>query len=95
MSDYPEHRKLLAVAEQSQAVGEFLEWAMTSEGGGWHLARIIPGQQFTWETNGEPINTLLARHFGIDLKALELEKRAMLAEFEAASRASQKLDSRS
>lgn len=35
MSDYPEHEKMTAVQEQSQAVGEFLEWLQTpTEHGG-------------------------------------------------------------
>lgn len=31
MSDYPEHDKMSEVSEQTQAIGEFLEW-LTSEG---------------------------------------------------------------
>lgn len=31
MSDFPEHDKMTAVAEQTQAIGEFLEW-LASEG---------------------------------------------------------------
>jgi hypothetical protein len=40
MSDYPEHDKLRAIHEQSQAIGEFLDWLRSpvDEGGkGVHL----------------------------------------------------------
>lgn len=33
MTDYPEHEKLQAVIDRSQAIGEFLEWYQ-GEGGG-------------------------------------------------------------
>lgn len=33
MSDYPEHDKLALVAEQTQAIGDFLEWATGHLGG--------------------------------------------------------------
>ena len=36
MSDYPEHDKLRAIADQTQAIGEFIEWL---EGKGIFLAR--------------------------------------------------------
>jgi len=34
--DYPEHRKLEAVKDQSQVIGEFLEWVTTEKG--WQFA---------------------------------------------------------
>ena len=37
MSDYPEHKKLEAIQEQSQAIGEFLEWI--SDNGDWRLGK--------------------------------------------------------
>jgi hypothetical protein len=76
MGDYPEHEKLEKVKERSQACGEFLEW-LDAEG-------IILA---TWDrrpesdrmhTHMESSHRLLARHFGVDLDALEKEKRAML-----------------
>lgn len=70
----PEHDKLTAVKDHSQAIGEFLEW-MSSDG-------II---KCRWEERHEeyfpifePIEKLLARYFDIDLDKLEQEKRLML-----------------
>lgn len=45
MSDYPEHDKLVAVKEQSQAIGEFIEW-LPSQGrflGAWRTVVDCPG----------------------------------------------------
>lgn len=38
MSEYPEHDKQHAIVEQSQAIGEFLEWV---ESEGWHIERRV------------------------------------------------------
>ena len=75
---YPEHDKLKAIRDKSQVIGEFLEWCETKG--------LLLGM---WETGGGPdrfypvhipVNNLLADYFGIDLRVLENEKRAMLAE---------------
>lgn len=78
MSAYPEHDKMSAVLEQSQTIGEFLDWL--SEQGitrarfekmeGWRDPVLVPTH--------ESIEVLLARYFGIDLSVIEAEKRAML-----------------
>ncbi|HUV10815.1 MAG TPA: hypothetical protein VMX12_07525 [Acidimicrobiia bacterium] len=68
--DYPEHAKLRAVADKSQAIGEFLdEWLPTQ---GIILAHV--------DRDGRvpSIQELLAEFFGIDRDKLEAEKRAML-----------------
>jgi len=74
MSDYPEHDKLAAVSEESQAQGELLDWLSDQ---GVHL--------MLWDTREEaflhwskPINQILAEYHGIDLGKVEAEKRAML-----------------
>lgn len=72
---YPEHEKLSAISELSQAIGEFLEWC---QGKGWVLAEIPDEYDFTWFPISYSTNTLLARHFGIDLDRLEAEKKQML-----------------
>jgi hypothetical protein len=135
MSQYPEHDKLVAVQEQSQTIGEFLEWLTGVKG--YRLARHVvmePDRSFAPElgkkrgrevwrirVTGDPfrdyedswydteeeaqgecerlavkeqsrmednprlvvdfpdVEFLLAEHFGIDRRALEREKRAMLA----------------
>lgn len=74
--DYPEHAKLAAVADQSQAIGEFLE------GGGFILAEYVTFEghdRATLVPVGRSINDILAAYFDIDLAKIEAEKRAMLA----------------
>lgn len=65
---WPEHEKLHAVVDRSQAIGEFIEW--------------IESQGFTiTAANGGPrpnMTTWLADFFGIDLDRIETEKRAMI-----------------
>lgn len=74
MSDYPEHDKLSLVADQTQAIGEFMEWL---EGRGVFLAHYVDGRNFPHEYN-VGIRTLLAEWAGIDQDRLEAEKRQML-----------------
>jgi hypothetical protein len=71
---YPEHAKLDAVKDISQAIGEFLDYGLAAQGlvvaqearGG----RLVPTHR--------PISEILARYFEIDQAALEAEKQAML-----------------
>jgi hypothetical protein len=84
MSDYPEHDKLSAVKDETQAAGEFLEWLATA---GYTLA--VPyngdedwcGQMFVPACT-DPIK-LLAAWKGIDQNKIEAEKRQMLASIRA------------
>ena len=78
MSDYPEHDKLHAIADQTQAIGEFMEWL---EGKGIFLARYVKGSNFPRHVHG--IRDLLAEWAGIDQDKLETEKRQMLAAIRA------------
>lgn len=79
----PEHVKLQAVADRSQAIGEFLEWLDEQD-----IALSEIDRYTKYLTRGwrlpivEPRDKLIARFFGIDLVALETEKRAMLAELQ-------------
>ena len=75
---YPEHEKLHAVREQSQAIGEFLEWVNTEKG--WMLG-VYEGERMYPASYS--INALLAEFFGIDPDLLEREKRAMLESLRA------------
>lgn len=89
MGDYPEHEKLSAVQEQSQAIGEFLD------GCGYTLCKVM--YHAPWNGIGalsdEPnsndstgrftpvmktVEQVLAEWFEIDREVLEKEKRAML-----------------
>ena len=74
MSNYPEHDKLTAVADQTQAIGEFFEWL---EGKGIFLARYSEGSNYPRNVHG--FRDLLAEWAGIDQNKLEAEKRQMLA----------------
>jgi hypothetical protein len=78
MSDYPEHDKLRAIADQTQAIGEFVEWL---EGKGIFLARYVEGFNVPRHVHG--FRDLLAEWAGIDENELEAEKRQMLANLRA------------
>ena len=79
---YPEHEKLKAVQEESQAIGEFLEF------GGYTLCEISDAHPdaFPWAPVRKSINDILAEYFCIDQKKLEEEKRAMLESMRDISR---------
>lgn len=80
---FPEHEKLAAIRDKSQAIGEFLEWA---EEQGWHLAEWDTSRQFQERMMPISRNTVgvLALYFDINQDALEQEKRTMLDEMRAA-----------
>jgi rubrerythrin len=85
-SDYPEHQKLQAVRERSQAIGTFLEWLLSK---GFRLAKWmkVPDED-PWADKGAEVDELvqqsidiekiLAEFYEIDLNKLEKEKQAML-----------------
>ena len=73
----PELDKMHGVHEQSQAIGEFLDWLQIEKN--WTIA--------SWEDNDDigelypvsfSIEKLLAEYFEIDLQKAEEEKRAIL-----------------
>jgi hypothetical protein len=96
---YPEHEKMKAVHEESQAIGEFIEWL------GWkkeiRFAKWIKESvthEDIWGKNPPktteidnfiqielPIEQTLAEFFNIDLTKIKQEKRAMLDELRAAN----------
>lgn len=70
---YPEHRKLSAVSDESQAIGRFLDES--------------PYVLCEWDEDAQefvqifkPLNEVLADFFGIDQAKIEAEKRAMIDE---------------
>jgi hypothetical protein len=85
MDPYPEHTKLHAVKDASQAQGEFIEW-LSSKG-------IFLGEWVTYEGNDRAefvpirgrITSLLAEFHGINEDTLEKEKLAMLADIRKAN----------
>lgn len=73
-TDRPEHQKAHAVQRETQAAGDFLDWLQAQ---GWQLIRN-PGDR--GERCYKSPTQLLAEWQGIDLDALEREKRTMLDE---------------
>lgn len=74
---YPEHAKLAAVKDHSQAIGEFIEFC------GYTLCEYDEGEP-QWRPVQRSIERLLADYFDIDLDVIEAEKRAMLEALRAA-----------
>jgi hypothetical protein len=81
VSDSPEHDKLAAVRERSQAIGEFLDFS------GYKLCEYVAEAEVCGECDEtvpgyvpvrKSIPDILAAYFNIDQDALEVEKRAAL-----------------
>lgn len=78
VTTYPEHEKMAAVKDRSQAIGEFIEWL---NGQGIVMAQYQPVEGYSNHVllpTAERIETVLARYFAIDLRAIEAEKQAMI-----------------
>ena len=82
MTQYPEHEKLLRIKDQSQAIGEFVEWLDAEKD--IFLCGVDRTKIWNLTDDYTPCRTslteLLAEHFGIDLTVIEAEKRAILDE---------------
>lgn len=72
---FPEHEKLSAVQDKSQAIGEFLEW-LTGERG-YEIAEYTDSSDWPLPVRYNT-QSLLAEFFGIDLVKLDDEKRCMI-----------------
>lgn len=80
MSNYPEHDKLSAVKDQTQAIGEFVDWLHDEKE--IVLARLDDcGRAY----GAGSLLDLLAEWAGIDLDKIEAEKREMLETLRAAN----------
>ncbi len=79
--EHPEHAKLEAVKDQSQAIGDFLEWLGNDRPDGpiflCERRRDVEIDNI-WVPTGASAEKLLAEYFDIDTKKLEAEKRAIL-----------------
>jgi hypothetical protein len=73
---YPEHQKMKAVKEQSQTIGEFLDWLFSK---GTVLAHY-QGRLDELMPRNMNIENLLATYFEIDLDKIEEEKQQMIDE---------------
>lgn len=77
----PELDKILKIKNESEAIGEFVEW-LNSQG-------IILAEEYkgvvaqSWVLVTRPINELLARYFDIDTDKAEAERRQILASLRA------------
>lgn len=78
MSDYPEHDKLKAISDQSQAQGAFLDWLQSEKGYDLCGHEELDDYEAGWFPVRESIQKLLAEYHEIDLNRLEEEKLAML-----------------
>jgi hypothetical protein len=81
--EYPEHEKLALIKDQSQAIGEFIEWLHAEKG--IQLGKYVKGHEFMAPA-GVPKEKLLSEFFEIDLDKLESEKCKMLDEQRALNR---------
>lgn len=79
-TQYPEHAKLLAVQDRSQAIGDFLDWATMQD--------VVFGREVEDDSGfgashwiapvrKADLDKLLARFFGIDQAKLQAEKDDM------------------
>lgn len=73
--NYPECEKMKDVQEDSQKIGEFLDWLLNKRG--LVICKWEKSGYFEYRRN---IEELLAEYFGIDLNKVEKEKRQMLDE---------------
>lgn len=76
---YPEHVKLRAVSNESQKIGNFLNWLLNEK----NLTLCVAEPQrreVEYVPTTEGIDSLLGEYFDIDPKKLSEEKDAMVAE---------------
>lgn len=74
MTTYPQHEKLRAIKDETQAAYEFIDWLQDQ---GIFLAQHVEGE---YSPVGTSMRELLAQWKEIDLDALENEKQQMLVE---------------
>lgn len=95
MTQTPELDKMRAIHDDSQTIGEFLEWATAN---GYHFTRtttvevdaerLMTGRPYTYDKVIEvpaKIDDALADYFKIDLAKAQAEKDALYAELRAKS----------
>lgn len=77
---YPEHHKLGAISDKSQAIYDFLEWVRGEHGLllASYATSSSPLEQGRLFPSQHSVRRLLAEFFEIDEEKIEQEKRAML-----------------
>lgn len=89
---YPEHEKMKAIKDKSQAVGEFLEWLDQEKGyeiAHYPMLENSKGKKYQSErllSIMTPSNKLLAEFFEINLDEIKKEKQQMIDEMRKAKR---------
>ena len=80
MKKYTECDKMLKVRDQSQTIGEFLDWVQNEKG--YTLCERNEDRSFdqTYFPARFSMESILAEFFGINLNKVEKERRAMLAD---------------
>jgi len=78
---YPEHRKLVEIKIESQALGGFLEWLAGQD---LAFCENLGRREERWEPVRRSIDQWLALYHGIDLNKLYEEKEEMLHELRQA-----------
>lgn len=78
----PELDKMLAVKDKSQAIGEFFDWLVNDKG--YVLSQYEEKDRRLYPTYSS-IEKLLAEFFGIDLKKIEEERRAILKSLDSSN----------
>ena len=75
---YPEHKKLMAIADKSRAIGQFIYW-LEEEKDLYLMRQPDEDQEFLLSHvyRTESITDLLAEYFEIDQQKIEAEKQAM------------------
>lgn len=76
---YPMLAKMESIQGESQIIGYFLEWLQEI---GMTICDKTEYATMPWMPIRDNIETLLARHFEIDLAVVERERRQVLAEFQ-------------
>ncbi len=89
-SNTHECEKLHAVAEQSQKIGEFLDWLLNAKGyvlAKWDASEDgESGDEDQLTVQYVTINSLLAEYFKIDLNKVELERRSLMRDLHVSHR---------
>lgn len=71
----PELDKMKSVHNQSQCIGEFLDWLFHEKH---RTIAEVPEGMDEWQPVGGSIEKILAEYFEIDLAKIERERRAIL-----------------
>lgn len=78
---YPECKRLADCSDDSQKIGEFIDWCNAQ---GYHLCEYLSVTPNSRTKQLSPLSVtmeqLLAKYFNIDLKVVETERRKLLDE---------------